>query len=137
MVIDASAIVAIFFEERDHRQLLSVIQDAPSRFISAATLLEAGIVWDQSTTGWDDQRDRLGEFLATLQIQVVAFSEAQAHLAREAYRRFGKGRHPAGLNFGDCMSYALAKSKDEPLLFKGTDFSLTDVRVARPSQHPG
>ena len=130
MVIDASAIVAIFFEEPDFPKLLNVIQSAPSRLISAATRLEAGIVLDQSGAPSAEHRDRLSEFLEDLQIRVVAFSEAHAQTAREAYRRYGKGRHPAGLNFGDCMSYALAKSLDEPLLYKGTDFSLTDVRVA-------
>jgi ribonuclease VapC len=131
MVIDASAIVAIFFEERDFRGLLDLIQNADSRMISAATLLQAGIVLDRSVALAEEHRDRLGEFLDALQIRVVAFSEAQAQMAREAYRRYGKGRHPAALNFGDCMSYALAKSLDEPLLFKGTDFGLTDVQVAR------
>jgi ribonuclease VapC len=131
MVIDASAIVAIFFQETGFRRLLELIQDAPSRVISAATLLEAGIVLDQSAAPSNREHDRLNEFLDGLQIRVVAFSEVQAQLAREAYRRYGKGLHPARLNFGDCISYALAKSLDEPLLFKGTDFSLTDVRVAQ------
>ncbi|HVZ02722.1 MAG TPA: type II toxin-antitoxin system VapC family toxin [Dongiaceae bacterium] len=129
MVIDASAIVAIFFEETGFRRLLELIQDAPSRVVSAATLLEAGIVLDQSSA--PSERDRLNDFLDGLQIRVAAFSEGQAQIAREAYRRYGKGLHPARLNFGDCMSYALAKSLDEPLLFKGTDFSLTDVKVAQ------
>jgi ribonuclease VapC len=131
MVIDSSAIVAIFFQETGFRRLLELIQDAPSRVISAATLLEAGIVLDQSAAPSNREHDRLNEFLDGLQIRVVAFSEVQAQLAREAYRRYGKGLHPARLNFGDCISYALAKSLDEPLLFKGTDFSLTDVRVAQ------
>jgi ribonuclease VapC len=130
MVIDASAIVAIFFEEKGFETLLDLIQNAPSRVISAGTLLETGIVLDQSARIPTGQSDRVIDFLDSLEIRVIAFSEDQAQLAREAYRRYGKGLHPAGLNFGDCMSYALAKSLDEPLLFKGTDFSLTDIRVA-------
>ncbi|WP_395015566.1 type II toxin-antitoxin system VapC family toxin [Dongia sp.] len=130
MVIDASAIVAIFFEEPDFRRLLNLIENAPSRLVSAGTLLEAGIVLDQSAARSNQYHDRLDKFLDAMHIQVVAFSEDHAQMAREAYRRYGKGLHPAGLNFGDCMSYALAKSLDEPLLFKGTDFGLTDVRIA-------
>jgi ribonuclease VapC len=130
MVIDSSAIIAIFYEEPDYRKLLQLIEGAKSRVISASTLLEAGIVLDQSAAPSAEYRDRLGEFLKNLKIRVIAFSEDHAQMAREAYRRYGKGRHPAALNFGDCMSYALAKSLDEPLLFKGTDFRLTDVRAA-------
>jgi ribonuclease VapC len=136
MVIDASAIVAIFFEEPDAPKLLSLIEGAASRVISASTLLEVGIVLDQSATPSAEYRDRLDEFLKNLQIRVVAFSEDHAEMAREAYRRYGKGRHPAGLNFGDCMSYALAKSLDEPLLYKGTDFSLTDIQAVW-ARYPG
>jgi len=74
--------------------------------------------------------DELSEFLINTKISVVPFTENHARLARIAYRRYGKGIHKASLNFGACMSYALAKSLDQPLLFKGTDFSLTDVRLA-------
>jgi ribonuclease VapC len=137
MVIDASAIVAIFFEEPGSHVLLNLIEGASSRVISAGTLLEAGIVLDQSASRSNQYHDRLDKFLEAMQIQVAAFSEEQAQMAREAYRQYGKGRHPAGLNFGDCMSYALAKSLDEPLLFKGTDFGLTDVRVAEKPQRLG
>ena len=83
--------------------------------ISAATILEIGIVLDQSATLSKEGVDRLDAFLTSLQIGVAAFTETHAQIAREAYRRYGKGRHPAGLNFGDCMSYALAKSLDDAL----------------------
>lgn len=91
-------------------------------------MVEASIVID-ARYGADGLRD-LDLFLTTADIELVPFDAAQAQLAREGFRRFGKGRHPAGLNLGDCFSYALARVLAEPLLFKGDDFPLTDIRGA-------
>jgi ribonuclease VapC len=132
MVIDTSAVVAILKDEPEANDFALLIRRAPTRWMSTSTYFEAGIVVDQLTgRAPDDTKDRLGDLLRSSGIMLVPFSEAHAEIAREAYRRYGRGRHKADLNFGDCMSYALAKSLDEPLLFKGTDFSLTDVQVAR------
>jgi ribonuclease VapC len=130
MVIDTSAIVAIFLKEPESPQFIALIGAASTRFVSAGTLLECGIALDQRPRPAPGV-DELAEFLTNAGISVVPLSEAHAQLARAAYRRYGRGIHRAQLNFGDCMSYALAKSLDEPLLFKGTDFRLTDVRVAQ------
>lgn len=132
MVIDASAVVAILKDEPDADHFALLIRRAATRWMSTATYLEAGIVLDQRAPGApQDTKDPLSDLLRGSGISLVPLSEAHAEIAREAYRRYGKGRHRAELNFGDCMSYALAKSLDEPLLFKGSAFSLTDVRVAR------
>jgi ribonuclease VapC len=94
-------------------------------------MLEAGIVLDQRPgLTPNNPTDTLTAFLINAKFSVIPFTEQHAVIARLAYRRFGEGNHPARLNFGDCISYALAKSSDEPLLFKGADFRLTDVRVA-------
>lgn len=105
-----------------------MIAEAPSCAISAATLLECGIVVE-AQRGPAAGRE-LDLFLHRAGAVTVAVDERQAELARAAWRRYGKGRHPAGLNYGDCFSYALAIDRDEPLLFKGDDFPRTDVRVA-------
>ena len=132
MVIDASAVVAILKDEPEANLFALLIRRAPTRWISTGTYLEAGIVLDQlARSVSDDTKDLLSDLLRGSGIVLVPFSEAHGQIARDAYRRYGKGRHRANLNFGDCMSYALAKSLDEPLLFKGTDFGLTDVRVAQ------
>ena len=128
MVIDTSAIVAIFFNEPDAADYRERIADDPIRLISAATLVEAGMVIE----------GRFGEaggaeldlWLHKVEIEVVAVSAEHADQARRAWRRYGKGRHPAGLNYGDCFSYALATLTGEPLLFKGNDFKQTDVEAA-------
>ncbi|MDI5929412.1 type II toxin-antitoxin system VapC family toxin [Rhizobium leguminosarum] len=128
MVIDTSAIVAIFFNEPDAQEYRERIADDPVRLISAATLLEASMVIE----------GRFGEaggaeidlWLHKAKVEVVAVSTEHADQARRAWRRFGKGRHPAALNYGDCFSYALAALSGEPLLFKGNDFSQTDVQAA-------
>lgn len=99
-----------------------------SRSISAATLLEASMVFE-GRVGHRGAAE-LDQLIASLGIAVIPFTQSQAALAREAFRRFGKGRHPARLNFGDCIAYALAKERGEPLLFKGDDFSQTDIEAA-------
>jgi ribonuclease VapC len=132
MVVDPSVVVAIFLEEPDAEDFSLALRRAGVRRMSTASLFEAGIVLDQRAgLEPEEPNDELRALLQRVGIELVPFTERHAQIARVAYRRYGKGRHPAGLNFGDCMSYALAKSLDEPLLFKGTDFSLTDVKVVK------
>ena len=126
MIIDTSAIVAILRQEPEARRFAEAIEAASARRISAATYVEIGAVIDG---GRAPVASRLvDEFIATAGIVVEPVTVAQAMIAREAYRDFGKGSgHAAGLNFGDCFAYALAKVTGEPLLFKGDDFSHTDA----------
>ena len=126
MVLDTSALVAMLFGEPERDRFIAVLADAADPLISSATLLEASIVL-QAKTGADGVAD-LDDLLAAAAVRCVALDGAQASLARDAFARYGKGRAPAGLNFGDCCSYALARATDKPLLFKGSDFSETDVR---------
>ena len=128
MVIDPSALLAILQDEPERRAFNELIESATQRRLSTASFVELSMVIE-ARRGAEGIRD-LDLFLATAGIEIVAFDAAQARLAREGYRRFGKGRHPAGLNLGDCFSYALARSLGEPLLFKGNDFPLTDVTAA-------
>jgi ribonuclease VapC len=126
MVIDTSAIVAILRRELEAESLLRRLTAAGSRSISAASVLEAAIVLE----GKAGERggDQLDLFLARAKIEIVSLTEEQTRIARKAWRRYGKGRgHSAQLNFGDCFSYALAKSLGEELLYKGEDFAHTDV----------
>jgi ribonuclease VapC len=126
MVIDASALLAVMQNEPERREYLEAIEAASSRLMSVATFVEASIVLEVRY-GADGLRD-LDLFLAKAEVELVAVDSEQAHAARRAYSRFGKGRHLAALNYGDCFSYALATVKDEPLLYKGNDFLRTDVR---------
>ena len=128
MVIDTSVLVAILVGEDDRRALLEKMAAAPRLLFSAGSLVEAGSVLMNHGAG--DYEHRLDPFLKRAGIQIIPVDYAQAVLGREAYRRFGKGRHPASLNLGDCFSYALAMKAGDPLLFKGNDFSKTDVQVA-------
>jgi ribonuclease VapC len=125
MVIDTSALAAIFFHEPERDAFRDAIVTASSRLISAATVLEAGMVIEGRRGGGAGREFDL--FIVRAQIKIVPIDADLADLARSAWRRYGKGRHPAGLNFGDCFSYALAKATGEPLLAKGTDFASTDV----------
>jgi len=125
VVIDTSAIVAILFNEPERVEFDRLINEDEVRLISAVTRVEAAFVIEGRTR--DVGRARLDRFVAFSGIEIVAVSPEQAELAIDAFRRYGKGRHPIGLNIGDCFSYALAKSTGEPLLFKGDDFSRTDV----------
>ena len=129
MVIDTSALLAILLEEPDGDALLQAIIDDPVRLISAGTLLEAGIVADNNPNR--RKGPALDALLSATDVRVEPVTEEQARLAREAYRRFGKGNHRAALNFGDCFAYALSKLSGEPLLFKGADFPATDVVPCR------
>ena len=128
MIIDTSAILAILFAEPDAERFATAITAASSRRISAATLLETTIVLE-SRAG-PTAAHELDAFLSRAQIELEPVTAEQAQTARQAWRRFGKGNHPAGLNFGDCFAYALASATREPLLFKGRDFELTDVPAA-------
>lgn len=128
IAVDTSALVAIVLGEPDAEGLARILQ-TDTVAVTAAALFEASMVVE-SRHGPDGARD-LRSLLGELRVQVVAVDEEMAQAAHQAWRRFGKGRHPAGLNFGDCFSYALAKTWDVPLLFKGDDFTQTDVASAR------
>jgi ribonuclease VapC len=125
MVTDTSALVAILQNEPERRKFNEAIEAAETRSMSTASFLETSMILE-SRFGADGVRD-LDLFIAKAKISLIPVDEEQAHLARDGFRKYGKGRHPAGLNYGDCFSYALARSRDEPLLFKGEDFSKTDV----------
>ncbi len=130
MVLDTSALMAILFGEPESETFISLIGQDSKRLISASTALEMMIVIE-SRKGEIGGRD-LDLFLHRAKIDIVPFDGEQAELARIAWRRYGKGNgHPAQLNFGDCFAYTLSKISGEPLLFKGNDFSQTDVLVAR------
>ncbi len=132
MVIDPSALLAIFCDEPDAPAFEAAIESDPNRLISAASVLETAIVLG-SRYGDSGERE-FDLFLHKAKVQTVAVTEEQAEVGRLAYRTYGKGRHPADLNFGDCFSYALSKTSGEPLLFKGGDFAQTDVEpVALPA----
>jgi ribonuclease VapC len=128
VIIDSSAILAIVLREPDELLLLTAILAAPVCRMSAANWLEISLVVDgkTETTAAAD----FDELVGRLKIEIVAVSPEQAAIAREAHKRFGRGHHPAKLNYGDCFSYALARATGEPLLFKGNDFSQTDVEPA-------
>ena len=128
MVIDTSAVLAILGDEPEADLLAEKIALAGARWISAASLLETAIVVEARHGVAGGQK--LDELIATARIRVEPVTVGQVTIARLAYRTYGKGRHPAGLNFGDCFSYALAKLRNQPLLFKGGDFSQTDLRLA-------
>ncbi len=125
MVIDTSAIIAILQDEKGSDRLIPIIEKADSLKISAATVVEAGIV--MFARYGDAGEVEVDQFLFRLGIKIVPVTEEQAEFARIAYRNYGKGNHPAGLNYGDCFSYALAKSLNEPLLYVGDDFDKTDL----------
>lgn len=125
MVIDTSAIVAIALNEADAAEFEQRIADDPVRLISAATVLEATIVLE--TRLGDAGGREFDLWLLKLGAEIVPVDAEQMDAARRAWRRYGKGRHPAALNYGDCFSYALALTRGEPLLFKGADFAGTDI----------
>jgi ribonuclease VapC len=130
MIIDASAIIAILRAEPDAEMFTSAIAAARSRKISAVNYVEASAVIDGSRDPIASRR--FDELFREAELTIEPVTSSQARLAREAYRDFGKGSgHPAALNLGDCFAYALAKETKEPLLFKGDDFSKTDLKSAR------
>jgi ribonuclease VapC len=129
MVIDTSVLIAVLLNEPEHLAFKRSILAVPVRLMSAISKLEASmvVIGRSDTIGLA----ALDQLIAELEITVAAFDEHQADIARDAFARYGKGRHPAGLNFGDCAAYALAVAEGEPLLFKGTDFDKTDVAVVQ------
>jgi ribonuclease VapC len=140
MIVDTSALLAILFNEPDAESYARALADADTARLSAGNFVEAAIVVEaQTNAGGRGQFDTL---IRRGGIVIEPFTEEQAHIACQAYTDFGKGRHPAGLNFGDCFAYALARATAEPLLFKGEDFTKTDITPAlpspqKPSQQPG
>jgi ribonuclease VapC len=128
MVVDSSALVAILRKEPEAVRFTRAILRDSVRLISAANLLEAGIVIDNQA-GLSAGR-RLDAFVERAGIGIEPVTEQQIRIARQAYVDFGRGNHPANLNFGDCFAYALAKATGEPLLFKGADFQRTDIQPA-------
>lgn len=125
MVIDTSAIIAVLLDESNATGIARVIETGSPRLLSAANLLEASIVIE-SRKGEAGGRE-LDLLLYRAGIDIVPVDQDQVEIARLAWRRFGKGQHPASLNYGDCFAYALAKSRHLPLLFLGEDFSQTDI----------
>ncbi len=130
MILDTSAVLAIVLGEPGFEAFVDAIASAPSCRISAASFVEASIL-AESRIG-DQGIRQCDSFFRTSRISVEPVTEDQALLARQGYSDYGKGRHPAGLNFGDCFAYALAKATGEPLLFKGQDFRQTDIQPALP-----
>jgi ribonuclease VapC len=128
MVLDTSALVSIQLEEPGFQELFRKIDEAPAVVIGAPIVFEAAMVLSGRFKA--DARLSLAIGLRRLQVEIVPFTEEHYQAAVTAFLRYGKGRHPAALNFGDCMSYALARVSGLPLLYTGTDFSLTDITAA-------
>ncbi|MHB1499927.1 MAG: type II toxin-antitoxin system VapC family toxin [Candidatus Dormibacteria bacterium] len=129
MILDTSAIVAIMRGELDADRYIAAISQAASPRISAGTYLETAMVIDANHDPVLSRR--LDDLLAAARVKVEPVTQRHAEIARQAYRDFGKGSgHPAGLNLGDCFAYALARDAKEPLLFKGNDFTETDIPPA-------
>lgn len=128
MVIDTSAVLAILFAEPEAQEFIAAIEIDPVHLMSAPNVLEAMMVIEVRK-GAPGVRE-LELMLHKANIDVVPFTKEHAVIAHQAWRKYGKSNHAAGLNLGDCFSYALAKSSGEPLLFKGNDFSQTDIQVA-------
>lgn len=134
IVLDSSAVVALLEQEPGHRQVATWLEESGRTLISAPTRLELTIVAESRRPGTTDVVRRL---LTELSVEVVPFGDRLAERAIDAWRRFGKGRHPARLNFGDCCTYALAAETGHPILCcTGEDFVLTDLPVLRPDQAP-
>lgn len=128
MVLDTSALLAIFLDEPERRRFNEAIESAGARWLSVATFVETSIVLE-ARYGAEGVRD-FDQYLSVADVSLIPVDADQGYLARQAFRSYGKGRHAAGLNLGDCFSYALAKSLNQPLLYKGNDFSRTDVLSA-------
>lgn len=131
MVVDSSALLAIFLFEPERARFMDTILNAETGSISAATMFETGIALE-SRRGETAGRE-FDAFITQANLEVIGVDAEQVEIARMAWRKYGKGRHPAALNFGDCFTYALAKILDEPLLAKGTDFARTDIQCVQIS----
>lgn len=130
IVIDTSALMAILKAEPEARTLLTVLSQPQPKHLSTATLLETRIVLERQLG--QAGHNALDLLLAKAAITIIPLDAVHIHWALQGFRHYGKGRHPAALNLGDCLSYGLARALDAPLLFKGNDFGLTDVTVALP-----
>ena len=128
MIVDTSALLAIVFQEPEGDHFLSLLVNSSRKAISTASLLECWLVVDRHPN--PARKQVLDGLIPLLGLEERPVTSAQVRLAREAYQRYGKGRHPAALNFGDCFAYSLAQLCKEPLLFKGEDFKRTDVELA-------
>ena len=128
MIVDTSALLAILLHESDAGRFAAALTSGPGCRMSAANFLETAMVLEGR--GGPEAGYELDFILEKAQVELVPVTRDQAQAARRAWRRFGKGNHPAGLNFGDCFAYALAEITREPLLFKGRDFALTDIEAA-------
>jgi ribonuclease VapC len=131
MIIDTSALLAVLYQEDDALYFAEAIVAAPECRMSAANFLEAAINID--AVGDAEASRQLDAFIRRAGIEITAVTHEQAQIARQAYRDFGKGRHPAALNFGDCFAYALVRETGESLLFKGNDFGKTDIPLYNAS----
>jgi ribonuclease VapC len=129
MVIDTSALLAVIFDESEAETFAELLATSETTLLSAVSWLEAGIVVE-AKKGKDAARD-YQSFLAAARVKIVEFTPDHGRIALEAWRDYGKGNHKAGLNLGDCCAYALSKVSGRPLLFKGRDFSQTDVAAVR------
>jgi ribonuclease VapC len=127
MIVDTSALLAILYQEEDAEWFVNAIVTAPICRMSVANFLEAAINID--TQGDPEASRQLDNFIRKAGIEIAIITPEQAQIARQAYQDFGRGRHKAGLNFGDCFAYALARASSEPLLFKGNDFVYTDLML--------
>lgn len=132
MVVDTSALLAILFDEAEGRTFADALEAASVRALSVVSFVEASLVVEVRVGAAGVRL--LDELIEAAGLELVAVDVVQARAARSAFERFGKGRHVAALNFGDCFSYALARTLDEPLLFKGDDFARTDVVPAAPHE---
>ncbi|NOU14194.1 MAG: type II toxin-antitoxin system VapC family toxin [Methylococcaceae bacterium] len=126
MVVDSSVLIAILLGEDDAQSFIQILADTDKIYISAVTLVESAMVIEHKKG--ESGAKKYDELLTVLSANIIAFDSQQARLARIAWQNYGKGKHPAKLNFGDCCSYAAAKFLDLPLLFKGNDFSQTDIQ---------
>jgi ribonuclease VapC len=134
VIVDTSVIIAILKDEQDSAVIGAVLSRTPACRMSAVSYVEAGVVIDSNRNPVLSRR--FDDLLRDAEISIEPVTVDQARIAREAYRDFGKGRHRAGLNFGDCFAYALAKEKGEALLFKGDDFCHTDIEVSETATSP-
>jgi ribonuclease VapC len=128
VIVDSSAILAIVLREPDQERFVDAIVEADLCRMSVSNWFEASMVVDRR--GTTEAINRLDDFMQRARIQVMPVSVSQGEIARRAWRTYGRGAHPARLNYGDCFAYALAKETREPLLFKGNDFAQTDIEPA-------